>query len=125
MGWLYLVGALIFPPVFILWRPRTPVAPARMRLRFAAAIVVVWMLLMLWSIRESFGDEDVTETESMATTQESVLYTADAPSGSTLVVLLGWVPGLVYAGLLMLARKAIEPEPQQVMGPMVYPDERR
>lgn len=116
MGWVYLLGALLFPPVFILWRPRTRVAPARMRLRFAASLVVVWMLLMLWSVRGSIANTEITETQGMATSQESGVFATDASGETSLVVLLGWVPGLVYAGLLMLARKAFEPEQPDVIG---------
>ncbi|QOV90136.1 hypothetical protein [Humisphaera borealis] len=115
MGWLYLLGALVFPPVFILWRPRTPVPPARLKLRFAAAIVVVWMLLMLWSVRASFADDELIETAGLASTQESSAFSTEAPAESTLIVVLGWVPGLVYAGLLSLARKALERPAQEII----------
>jgi len=117
MGWLYLLGALIFPPVFILWRPRSRVPPERLRLRIAGAVVVVWMLMILWSIRGTIaeGAADV-EVERSATTQEtSTNWQAEASGETSLIMMLGWVPGLVYAGLLMLARKAMEPQEAEVI----------
>jgi hypothetical protein len=176
MGWLYLLGALAFPPVFILWRPREPLAPRARRVRLAAAIVVVWMLTILWTQRGTLGadprDElrgemrDFTpsrqeELRRRAAAEEaagarddagdregprprersageagsasrpadpsadvgpargneptdpdtdvSFNWSLDAPADAGLMLALGWVPGLVYAGLLMLARKAMEP----------------
>lgn len=117
MGWLYLLGALVFPPVFILWRPRTRVPPARMRLRLAGGVVVVWLLVILWSVRGSISDEQLDETKSMEPTQELSIYSADAPSDSSLILLLGWIPGLVYSGLLMLARKGLERQAPEVLDP--------
>ena len=122
MGWLYLLGALVFPPVFMLWRPRTPVVPARLRLRFAASVVVVWMLIMLWSVRSSITDGEVTESEGFSATDETSVFSAEAPAESTLILVLGWVPGLVYAGLLSLARKALEPQQSNIIEAVEWRD---
>jgi hypothetical protein len=117
MDWLYLLGAFIFPIVFILWRPRLRVSPATMRVRFTASVVAVWLLIILWNTRGTIasGGEDV-DVDRMGTTQESTSsWEADAPTDSAVIVLLGWVPGLVYSGLLILARKGLEPPPVEIL----------
>lgn len=108
MGWLYLLGAVIFPPVFILWRPRSQASPVALRLRLAGAVAVVWLLTILWSARSSIYTGEMVETDALATPQETSVWSTDASSDTSLIMLLGWIPGLVYAGLLMLARKGLE-----------------
>ena len=111
MGWIYVVAALVFPPVFVLWRPREPVPPSRMKVRVAGAVVVVWMLLILWSMRgvpTGAGSVAAPATSPAGDRETVERWEVDAPSGAPLAMLLGWVPGLVYAGLLILARKSVE-----------------
>jgi hypothetical protein len=164
MGWLYLLAALVFPPVFILWRPREPLGPRERRVRVAGAIVVVWMLTILWGLRGTIGatatddlrgevrdytpsrqeelrqraaagpaasptavrpddpkpdapkeDGRTNAADPDPDTDVSFDWSADAKGDAGLMLALGWVPGLVYAGLLMLARKAVEPPPVEVV----------
>ena len=43
-------------------------------------------------------------------------WSAEAKGYAGLMLALGWAPGLVYAGLLLLARKATEPPTVEVVG---------
>ncbi|MDB5295417.1 MAG: hypothetical protein JWO31_1400, partial [Phycisphaerales bacterium] len=123
MGWIYLLAAVAFPPAFVLWRPRDPVPPGRLRVRVAAAVVVVWLVAILWAVQpvarsagggSGGGAADVpaaNPTDGVPDDGSSTPppdLTADAGSDAPLIALFGWVPGLAYAGLLLLARKAIE-----------------
>ena len=118
MALLLLAGALIFPPAFILWRPRTPARPGVTKVRVAGAVVVVWMLSILWAVPGAMTGQagDDVYLEQRVTTKpatgpaESIdeTWLADAPPETSLALMLGWVPGAVYAGLLLLVRRAIE-----------------
>jgi hypothetical protein len=132
MPWLFLLAALLFPAVFILWQPRSPLAPKAMRLRVAAAVVTVWMLMILWTVRPTLsGSSDMEGVEHDYTPptapaadgqpaeapEKDVRYDhfSQAPIDAGLVLMLAWVPGLVYAGLLVLARKGLERPPVEVI----------
>ena len=154
MGWLYLLGALVFPPAFLLWRPREPLSPRERRIRIAGSIVVVWMLTILWALRGSIGADAKDElrgevhdftpsrqkdlgrrsdgaeattrpgdrasdgrTDAAPADDVDVAYDwrGEATGYAGLMLALGWAPGLVYAGLLLLARKAIEPPQAEVV----------
>lgn len=144
MGWIYLLAAFAFPPVFILWRPRSVLSPRERRVRIAGSVVVVWMLMILWSLRgaersadeygpEGYGGGNVTSAVSTRPSATSRPVARDevgptdqpveatptlsyaGPSDSGPILLLGWVPGLVYTGLLLLARKGLEPTPVEVI----------
>lgn len=111
MGWLILLGALVFPAVFMLWQPRTRLRPGQLRVRVAGSVVAVWMLIMLWNVREaaSRGEGNDYRVEKRTTTAEtSESWQVDANADMSLIVLFGWVPGLIYCGLLVFARKGME-----------------
>ena len=91
----------------------------------AGAVVVVWLLAILWSVPGALAGsaQDEVYVEQRATTQQtgdtwqpdSETWLADAPIETSLALLLGWIPGAVYAGLLLLVRKAVE-EPVDRLG---------
>ena len=60
----------------------------------------------------SDGDKDISWDWSL-----------DAPPDTGLMLMLGWVPGLFYAGLLFLGRTALQRPQTQVVG--AYDDPRR
>jgi hypothetical protein len=132
MPWLFLLAALLFPAVFLLWQPRAALTPRALRLRVAAAVVTVWMLMILWTVSPTlWGSGDMggverdytppaapaAEGRQADTPEKDVRYDhySHAPIDAGLVLMLGWVPGLVYAGLLVLARKGLERPPVEVI----------
>lgn len=157
MGWVYLLAALVLPPVFILWRPRTAMSPRERRVRIAGSVVVVWMVTILWYLRAPADGEFDADLPPEARAAQGALiaspaaaaggpvtqpangtpdpaarpggdaadlaltWSYDAPRYSGPVLMFGWVPGLVYTGLLLLARRAVEPPPPEFIDAPGYP----
>ena len=158
MPWIYLLGALVFPPVFILWRPRERLSPQALRFRLAASVVTVWLLAILWSFGGALRADakegmDIDErnysdpllprpndrnVDDPATPLPTTVparapkepgdpdeisdrkdqdiawgWTYEGPPDTALTLMLGWIPGLAYAGLLMLARRSMAPQTQE------------
>jgi hypothetical protein len=164
MLWIYLLGALVFPPVFILWRPRERLSPRAQRFRLAASVVVVWLLAILWSLGGALqagpkegmdidernysdpllprpsdrGDDGDPEAPARLPTTVPARapkepgdpdeisdkkdqdiawgWTYEGPPDTALTLMLGWIPGLAYAGLLMLARRSLAPQTEDGAG---------
>ncbi len=163
MPWIYLLGALVFPPVFILWRPRERLSPGALRFRLGASIVVVWMLAILWSLGSGLtaGPKEGTEIDERNYSDPLVgpekkdrdaatsglpatlptrapkepgdpdevserkdqdidwNWSYEGPQDTRLTLTLGWIPGLAYAGLLLLARRSMQAKEDESQGYIV------
>src|SRR4051812_6607132 len=168
MPWIYLLGALAFPPVFILWRPRERLSPGALRFRLGASIVVVWMLAILWSLgsalnagtKEGIEIDERNYTDPVLGPRQRDLtdenrnalpatlparppkepgdpdevsgkkdedidwgWSYEGPQDTRLTLTLGWIPGLMYAGLLLLARRSFEVKEEERQGFPIVDDD--
>ncbi|HEX8910877.1 MAG TPA: hypothetical protein VF796_00860 [Humisphaera sp.] len=117
MPLLYVLAALLFPAVFVLWRPLTRADARALRVRVAGATVVVWLLVILSVLRSPAVADSTRAPEdppAEPTTHDAPgdsphKWETESPPELAWALAVGWVPGLAYAGLLVFVRRLFEP----------------